>query len=205
MFHPSPLFIGIGLLHALACLAILFGILFLAHAFMQSLSTEKIRSYGVWLFVAGVVVCILTTLLAPLSFHGYRSMNREKGMMMQCMMDGKDGKECPMMKSMKDGKEMKGMMNDGMPMMQMDDEMMDPMAMSMTDMAEMLKGKTGTEFDIAFVKGMIPHHQGAIDMAMEARKSAGHQEIKKMAEDIITAQQKEIDMMNAWLKEWEKK
>ncbi len=203
MFSPSPLFIGIGLLHALACLAIIFGILFLAHAFMHSLSTEKIRSYGVWLFASGVVVCLLTTVLAPFPFHGYRGMNREKGMMMQCIMDGKDAKECPMMKSMKD---MNGMMNDDMPMkMKNEHEMMDPMTMSMTDMSAMLKGKTGTEFDIAFVEGMIPHHQGAIDMAMEARKSAGHAEIKKMAEDIISAQQKEIDMMNAWLKEWTEK
>jgi uncharacterized protein (DUF305 family) len=128
------------------------------------------------------------------------------------MMEGDEQQECMMnnknqMMNRMDKKE--GMMKsdemDSMEEDEMMDEEMDPMAMSMSDMSAMLEGKTGTEFDIAFVQGMIPHHQGAIDMAMAARKSAGHEEIKKMAEDIMTAQQKEVDMMNAWLKEWTKK
>lgn len=78
----------------------------------------------------------------------------------------------------------------------------DAMDMSMTGMSMMLEGKTGDSFDQAFLEMMIPHHEGAIDMAKLAQKNAGHSEIKKMADDIITAQQKEIDQMNAWLTAW---
>jgi uncharacterized protein (DUF305 family) len=49
---------------------------------------------------------------------------------------------------------------------------------------------------------MIPHHQGAIDMANAALKNAKHEEIKTLATAIIASQQKEIDEMKAWLKTW---
>ena len=41
----------------------------------------------------------------------------------------------------------------------------DAMSMSMNDMGKMLEGKTGDELDRAFLEGMIPHHQAAVDMA----------------------------------------
>lgn len=51
--------------------------------------------------------------------------------------------------------------------------------------------------DSAFVTDMIPHHQGAIDMALIAQSKAEHPEIRKMADDIISAQKSEIaDMKN---------
>ena len=62
--------------------------------------------------------------------------------------------------------------------------------------------KTEDEFDKAFIEEMIVHHQGAIDMAQLARKNAGHDEIKSMADDIISAQTKEIDQMRQWQKDW---
>lgn len=76
-------------------------------------------------------------------------------------------------------------------------------SMTMDDMSAMLEGKSGDAFDEAFIRGMIPHHQGAIDMALQAKERAGHEEIKRMADDIIEAQQREIDMMNGWLRDWE--
>lgn len=79
---------------------------------------------------------------------------------------------------------------------------MDHMTMSMDDMSKALEGKTGDDFDKAFIEMMIPHHQGAIDMALLARRNAKHQEIKDLADDILAAQQKEIDMMNGWLESW---
>ena len=75
-------------------------------------------------------------------------------------------------------------------------------SMTMADMVNSLKGKIGDDFDKAFILGMIEHHQGAIDMANEAKKSAKHEEIKQMADEIISAQSKEIDMMRQWQKEW---
>jgi hypothetical protein len=102
---------------------------------------------------------------------------------------------------MHDGK-MKHMNMDGNMRHQMEMMEDDMMSMTMNDMSEMLVGKTGDDFDRAFIEGMIPHHQGAIDMAREALKSAKHQEIKDMAEAIIGAQQSEIDMMNRWMVEW---
>jgi len=75
-------------------------------------------------------------------------------------------------------------------------------SMTMDDMTNSLKGKTGDEFDKAFLSEMIVHHQGAIDMASLAKQNAKHDEIKSMAEDIISAQTKEINQMEQWYKTW---
>ena len=53
--------------------------------------------------------------------------------------------------------------------------------------------------DIAFVQGMIPHHQGAVDMANIELKYGKDEQMRKLAQDIINAQQTEIDFMNQWL------
>jgi uncharacterized protein (DUF305 family) len=53
--------------------------------------------------------------------------------------------------------------------------------------------------DVDFIKGMIPHHQGAIDMANVLLKYGKDPVTRKLAEDIVTAQQSEIAMMNDWL------
>ena len=76
------------------------------------------------------------------------------------------------------------------------------MDMSMNEMSESLKGKTGDQFDKAFITQMIDHHQGAIDMANLAKVNAKHEEIKSLAEDIISAQTKEIEMMKQWMNSW---
>ena len=75
-------------------------------------------------------------------------------------------------------------------------------SMTMSQMSEDLKGKTGDEFDQAFIPSMIEHHQGAIDMAKLAKENAKHDEIKKLADDVLTAQSKEIDMMQTWQMDW---
>lgn len=53
--------------------------------------------------------------------------------------------------------------------------------------------------DIDFRTKMIPHHQGAIDMAKNALQYAKDPATKAMAEAIIAAQEKEIAEMQAWL------
>lgn len=85
---------------------------------------------------------------------------------------------------------------------QMHDQMMGDGEMTMSGMVNSLEEKTGDEFDKAFIEEMIVHHQGAIDMAESAKENAGHDEIKSMADDIISAQTKEIDQMRQWQKVW---
>lgn len=74
--------------------------------------------------------------------------------------------------------------------------------MGIDDMVEALRGKSGDEFDEAFINLMIEHHQGAIDMANLAKVNAKHLEIKDLADDIITAQTNEIEMMREWNTTW---
>ena len=57
-------------------------------------------------------------------------------------------------------------------------------------------------FDQMFIAAMIPHHESATDMAKMARTNAEHPETKQLANQIISAQQEEIDQMRAWYKEW---
>ena len=64
------------------------------------------------------------------------------------------------------------------------------------DMAIVFTGNA----DIDFVKGMIPHHQGAIDMAKIELAFGDDPEIRKLAEGIVAAQEAEIALMQAWLK-----
>lgn len=52
--------------------------------------------------------------------------------------------------------------------------------------------------DKDFVARMIPHHQGAIDMAEVELKYGKDPQLRKLASDIVKAQRKEIDTMKSW-------
>src|SRR5215471_15524768 len=53
--------------------------------------------------------------------------------------------------------------------------------------------------DVDFVKMMIPHHQAAIDMARTQLLSGKDPQLRRLAQEIITDQQSEIELMTLWL------
>ena len=55
--------------------------------------------------------------------------------------------------------------------------------------------KSANPFDAAFIKMMIPHHEGAVEMANEELQKGADPELKQLAQAIIDAQQQEIDEM----------
>lgn len=59
--------------------------------------------------------------------------------------------------------------------------------------------------DVAFAAGMLPHHIGAVKMAEVELKYGKDPEMRKLAENIINAQQAEIEQMQKWLKVHNKK
>lgn len=64
-------------------------------------------------------------------------------------------------------------------------------------MISQLQSKTGTEFDTAFINSIIEHHMAATAMAKYVDNEAPHDEIKKLANSIITSQSQQIsDLQN---------
>ena len=172
MYAASAAF---GSLHALAMLAGLAGFVLLLAWAIKSLPPAQLKQWGLWLLVGGIIASLLTLGAVSASRGG--------------MMDGGRMTRGMMAQGMKQGGGMGMMMGgEGMGMM--------------SNMGMMLDGLEGDAFDEAFIRMMIPHHEGAIDMAEGALESAKHEEMKQLARDIIDAQQREIDMMKGWLTAW---
>ncbi len=83
----------------------------------------------------------------------------------------------------------------------MNDTPMDMKGM-MDGMMAGLQGKTGDDFDKEFLSEMIVHHQGAVEMAKAVLATSKRPELIKLANDIISAQNNEIGMMQGWHKSW---
>jgi len=69
-------------------------------------------------------------------------------------------------------------------------------------MAGMLQNATGDEFDKLFLQLMHEHHRGAIAMAELVPDRATHEELKALAQNIITTQEAEIQQFMAWAQAW---
>jgi uncharacterized protein (DUF305 family) len=83
-------------------------------------------------------------------------------------------------------------MQGGMPMGQMAD---------MSMMASLWK-LPSQRLEVVFLSQMIPHHQGAIDMARLVPDRSAHQDLKDLADGIVKSQSAEIERMNDWLSSW---
>ncbi len=63
-------------------------------------------------------------------------------------------------------------------------------------------GQADANYDLRFIDAMTPHHQGGVSMAKVALQKSQRPQIKKLANDIIEAQNKEIAQMKRWRQAW---
>jgi uncharacterized protein (DUF305 family) len=66
----------------------------------------------------------------------------------------------------------------------------------------MMDGMMAKDSDVAWICSMIPHHQAAIVMAEAGLKGSDNAESRKLAEETITSQRKEISRLESWLRKY---
>jgi uncharacterized protein (DUF305 family) len=66
--------------------------------------------------------------------------------------------------------------------------------------AEMASIKPSGDDDADFVRLMLPHHQAALDMAKAELKYGKDPQMRRLAQEIVTDQESEIELMQLWLK-----
>jgi uncharacterized protein (DUF305 family) len=74
------------------------------------------------------------------------------------------------------------------------------MTMDMTRDVEELR--TADPFDRAFIDAMIEHHTSAVDAGRIALRDSSKPEIRSLAEEIIKAQEREIELLRGWRAQW---
>lgn len=126
----------------------------------------------------------------PHAQHDMKGMREMKCMQgMKCMNEAKDMKDMKGMDGMHDMKAMGADASESSKAFaEVNMKMHKDMTMEFTNNP-----------DVDFAKGMIPHHQGAIEMAKVVLKYGKDPEMKKLAEEIINAQDTEIAFMKGWL------
>lgn len=65
--------------------------------------------------------------------------------------------------------------------------------------SDMMQGMTAEDFEVAFVCSMVPHHQGAVEMARVAQQYSTDPWVMMFAQEIISSQEVEIREMQGWL------
>ena len=65
-----------------------------------------------------------------------------------------------------------------------------------------LSGLKSNDFDVEFIRQMIPHHEGAVEMAKALKADDNHAELQKLADSVISSQSAEIDRMKSMLGAW---
>jgi uncharacterized protein (DUF305 family) len=68
-----------------------------------------------------------------------------------------------------------------------------------------LERLSGAKFEIAFLELMIEHHLPAVEDGLECLEEADHSQLKKLCQNIVTSQVREINQMQVWLCKWYKK
>ena len=99
----------------------------------------------------------------------------------------------------------KPQMGDSMPMKMMMPEASDSASTkeykaSMMRMMQAMPSKFTGDADVDFMMQMKAHHQGAINMAKVALANGKDPAVKKLANEIVSAQEKEIETIDQWLK-----
>ena len=75
---------------------------------------------------------------------------------------------------------------------------------AMTSMMKAMMAAPTGKPDLDFMQGMIPHHQGAIEMSKVVLQYGKDAEVKTLAENVIKAQEGEIALMKSWLEKTDK-
>jgi uncharacterized protein (DUF305 family) len=131
----------------------------------------------------GLLALAAALVLASRSNSGGGSQGSESGDDMQGMNQSNSGGQ---------HKETSGMAG-------MDHGSMDHSSVSMASGMLMENGKYSDE---RFIDAMVPRHQGAIAMAQVAREKSKNPRVKELAENIMSAQQTEIEQMKQWHEQW---
>jgi uncharacterized protein (DUF305 family) len=63
-----------------------------------------------------------------------------------------------------------------------------------------VKPASPTSTDSDFVRLMLPHHEAAVEMAKVELECGNDPQMKRLAQEIITDQQSEIQLMQLWLR-----